>query len=64
MLGALAAAALYAPFGLTPQTGTAGLVLGLGAILILAMLDQRLAQRDDRAGRLPTAADRRRSWRP
>ena len=38
MLGALAAAALYEPFGLTPQTGTAGLVLGLGAILILAML--------------------------
>jgi branched-chain amino acid transport system permease protein len=38
MLGSLAAAALYTPFGLTPQTGTAGLVLGLGAILVLAML--------------------------
>ena len=38
MLGSLAAAALYATFGLTPETGAAGLVLGLGAILILAML--------------------------
>jgi branched-chain amino acid transport system permease protein len=38
MLGSLSAAALYSTFGLTPSTGTVGLVLGLGAILILAML--------------------------
>ena len=38
MLGSLAAAALYTPFGLTPDTSTGGLVLGLTAILILAML--------------------------
>ena len=38
MLGSLAAAALYTPFGLTPDTSTAGLVFGLTAILILAML--------------------------
>ncbi len=38
MLGSLAAAALYVPFGLTPETATAGLVLGLGAILVLTMI--------------------------
>jgi branched-chain amino acid transport system permease protein len=38
MLGSLAAAALYATFGLTPDTAAGGLVLGLGAILLLAML--------------------------
>ena len=39
MLGAFAAFALYEPFGLTPQTGTAGLVArAAGAILIVAML--------------------------
>ena len=38
MLGSLSAAALYTPFGLTPDTGTGGLILGLGAILILAMV--------------------------
>jgi branched-chain amino acid transport system permease protein len=38
MLGSLTAAALYAPFGLTPDTSAGGLVLGLLAILILAML--------------------------
>ena len=38
MLGALSAAALYSTFGLTPDTGVAGLVLGLAAILALAML--------------------------
>jgi branched-chain amino acid transport system permease protein len=38
MLGALAAAALYTTFGLTPNTGTTGLVLGLAAILAIAML--------------------------
>jgi branched-chain amino acid transport system permease protein len=38
MLGALAAAALYSPFGLTPDTSTGGLILGLLAILVLAML--------------------------
>jgi branched-chain amino acid transport system permease protein len=38
MLGALAAAGLYGTFGLTPQTGEGGLILGLIAILVLAML--------------------------
>jgi branched-chain amino acid transport system permease protein len=38
MLGSLAAAGLYATFGLTPETGTGGLILGLLAILVLAML--------------------------
>jgi branched-chain amino acid transport system permease protein len=37
MLGALAAAGLYSTFGLTPQTSTGGLILGLLAILVLAM---------------------------
>jgi len=38
MLGSLAAAGLYGTFGLTPQTGTAGLIAGLACILVLAML--------------------------
>jgi branched-chain amino acid transport system permease protein len=38
MLGALTAAGLYGTFGLTTETGTGGLVLGLVAILFLAML--------------------------
>jgi branched-chain amino acid transport system permease protein len=38
MLGALTVAALYDPFGLTPGSSTASLVLGLAAILALAML--------------------------
>jgi branched-chain amino acid transport system permease protein len=37
MLGSLTAAGLYSTFGLTPDTGTGGLILGLGAILIIAM---------------------------
>ena len=58
MLGSLTAAALYSPFGLTPNTSTAGLVLGLLAILIISMLASGIAQRDDRAGRLPAAEHR------
>jgi branched-chain amino acid transport system permease protein len=38
MLGSLTAAALYDPFGLTPDTATGGLILGLVAILIISML--------------------------
>jgi len=38
MLGSLTAAALYSPFGLTPDTSAAGLILGLLAILVLSML--------------------------
>jgi branched-chain amino acid transport system permease protein len=38
MLGALSAAGLYATFGLTPDTSAGGLILGLLAILVLAML--------------------------
>jgi branched-chain amino acid transport system permease protein len=38
MLGSLSAAALYSTFGLTPDTAAGGLILGLLAILILAML--------------------------
>ena len=38
MLGSLASAALYSPFGLTPQTAAIGLIFGLMAILILGML--------------------------
>ena len=38
MLGSLSAAGLYATFGLTPDTSAGGLVLGLLAILLLAML--------------------------
>jgi branched-chain amino acid transport system permease protein len=38
MLGSLTAAALYSTFGLTPDTATGGLILGLLAILVLSML--------------------------
>ena len=38
MIGALTAAALYGTFGLTEGTGTGGLILGLLAVLLLAML--------------------------
>jgi branched-chain amino acid transport system permease protein len=38
MLGSLTAAALYAPFGLTPDTAAGGLILGLLAILVISML--------------------------
>jgi branched-chain amino acid transport system permease protein len=38
MLGSLSAAGLYATFGLTPNTSAGGLILGLLAILALAML--------------------------
>jgi branched-chain amino acid transport system permease protein len=38
MLGSLSAAGLYATFGLTPNTGTGGLILGLLAILAISML--------------------------
>jgi branched-chain amino acid transport system permease protein len=38
MLGSLTAAALYTTFGLTPDTATGGLILGLLAILVLSML--------------------------
>ena len=38
MLGSLSAAALYSPFGLTPNTSQVGLILGLSAILVIAML--------------------------
>jgi branched-chain amino acid transport system permease protein len=38
MLGSLTAAALYSPFGLTPDTSAGGLILGLLAILVIAML--------------------------
>ena len=50
------------PFGLTPNTSTAGLVLGLGGDPDPRDARQRLAQRDDRAGGLPAAAERRPSW--
>jgi branched-chain amino acid transport system permease protein len=38
MLGSLTAVALYDPFGLTPDTAAAGLIVGLIAILIISML--------------------------
>jgi branched-chain amino acid transport system permease protein len=38
MLGALAAAGLYGTFGLTEDTATGGLILGLLAVLVLAMV--------------------------
>jgi branched-chain amino acid transport system permease protein len=38
MLGSLSAAGLYTTFGLTPNTSAGGLILGLSAILVLAML--------------------------
>jgi branched-chain amino acid transport system permease protein len=38
MLGSLTAAALYSPFGLTPDTSAAGLIVGLLAILVISML--------------------------
>jgi branched-chain amino acid transport system permease protein len=37
MLGSLSAAALYSPFGLTPDTSAGGLIVGLLAILVLSM---------------------------
>jgi branched-chain amino acid transport system permease protein len=37
MLGSLTAVALYAPFGLTPETSAAGLIIGLLAILVICM---------------------------
>jgi branched-chain amino acid transport system permease protein len=38
MLGSLASFGLYATFGLTTETGTVGIIIGLLAILVLAML--------------------------
>ncbi len=38
MLGSLASFGLYATFGLSPETSTIGIVVGLAAILVLAML--------------------------
>jgi branched-chain amino acid transport system permease protein len=38
MLGSLTAAALYSPFGLTPNTATFGLIIGLLAVLAISML--------------------------
>ena len=38
MLGSLTAAALYSPFGLTPNTATFGLIVGLLAVLAISML--------------------------
>ncbi len=38
MLGSLTAAALYGPFGLTPQTSAGGLIVGLLAVLVISML--------------------------
>jgi branched-chain amino acid transport system permease protein len=38
MLGSLTAAALYTPFGLTPDTAATGLIVGLLAILVISML--------------------------
>jgi branched-chain amino acid transport system permease protein len=38
MLGSLSAAGLYTTFGLTPNTSTGGLILGLVAILAISML--------------------------
>ena len=58
MIGSFVAFALYGTFGLTPATGTAGLVLGLSAILVICDARQRLAQRDDRAGRVQTITQR------
>ena len=37
MLGSLTAVALYEPFGLTPETSAAGLIIGLLAILVICM---------------------------
>jgi branched-chain amino acid transport system permease protein len=38
MIGSFVAFALYGEFGLTPQTGVLGLVIGLFAILVISML--------------------------
>jgi branched-chain amino acid transport system permease protein len=38
MLGSLSAAALYATFGLTPDSSAGGLILGLIAILVISMV--------------------------
>jgi branched-chain amino acid transport system permease protein len=38
MLGSLTAAALYSPFGLTPDTAAGPMILGLLAILVISML--------------------------
>ena len=38
MLGSLTAAAMYSPFGLTPNTSAGGLIVGLLAILVISML--------------------------
>jgi branched-chain amino acid transport system permease protein len=38
MLGSLTAAGLYGPFGLTPNTSAAGLIVGLLAVLVISML--------------------------
>ena len=37
MIGSLTAVALYEPFGLTPETSAAGLIIGLLAILVICM---------------------------
>ena len=58
MLGSFISVGLFGTLGLTLATGTLGLVGGLLACLVVAMVGVRRAQRHDRARRLPAAAQR------
>ena len=58
MIGSFVSVSLYATLGITEDTGVLRLILGLILVLAISMVALRRAQRDDRAGRLPPAAQR------
>ncbi len=58
MIGSFVSYTLIGTVGLTVATGNFGLLFGLLLILVIAMVAVRHAQRDDRAGRVPTIAQR------
>ena len=63
MIGSVASYGLFGTLGITLATSALGVVGGLFATLIVAMLLVRVAQRDDRAGRVQTRATRPSSLR-
>ena len=58
MIGSFTAVGLAATLGLGLTTGTLGLVGGLIVTLVITMFVDRVAERPDRAGGLPAAAER------
>ena len=63
MIGAFMAFGMWGMLGLTADTGTAALVVGLLGDAGGGDAGQRLAERDDRTGGLPATYAARRSWR-